>query len=248
MYNRAREPAGSLNALTRLPANECIEQYNMGIQSKWSHVVVVIESGDLYSRCELEPIPSNATQLFAFWRPGIFWQKGESCHNRSLDNNATPDVVVAHTDRPFITIWAEVNITFPGSGQASSAPQYPIEYSLALEAYKSCRLQISELILIVMIVCNTIKLLAIVCTLQIITEDHLVTLGDAIASFLKVPDTITVGYCLRRKRFFQENRFQHGGDLLPRVYRTRGLRTGKQIRLHWFQAAPLGLWILLLAL
>ena len=245
MYDRARSSAETETSLIRLEAEECIEQYATGIQSRWSNVVVVVHNADLVSQCELEPIPRNATQLFAFLMPGVFWQWGENCYNQSLHG----DEVLAHTDRMFITDWVEPYVTDLNYGSTQRVPQYPIEYCLAMEAPKSCRLEVSLQILFIMIACNAFKFFAVVCTLKVITKEHFVTLGDAIASFLKIPDELTVGHCLKAKRFFQQKRFWLGQHkLLPRVYRTQSLKSGKRVRLYWFQAAPAGSWILLLIL
>ena len=90
-----------------------------------------------------------------------------------------------------------------------------------------CRLEFSLLILVVITICNAVKLFAIICTLKTITEDHFVTLGDAISSFLDAPDRTIIEHCLKARSFFQGKMFRFGQyRLLPRVYRTRDLITG----------------------
>ena len=244
LFNHSRGPAETSTPLARLEARECIEQYASEIQSKWLNVVVVVNDVDLDSRCELRPIPSNMTQLFAFLTSGVFWQNGEECIDQS-----NLDSTVAHTDHPFVTNWAKSQTTWSHLTQVTLSPQYPIEYCLAMEGSKSCRLGFSLPILLVMIVCNAVKVFAIMCTFKVIKEEHLVTLGDAISSFLQIPDKTTAGHCLKAIRFFQRRSFRSGQESpRSRVYRIKDTITGNRIPLYWFQSASFGYWAFVLVL
>ena len=245
IFNRARGSTEKTAPLTRLDARECIEQYATEMQSKWSNVVVAIDDTDLDSRCEIGFVPSNITQLFAFSTPGVFWQMGEKCYDQSNPNDTMP----THLNQPYVTNWAKSQTTWSVQRQLTLNPQYPIRYCLAMEGSKMCRLEFSLPILVVMTICNAVKLFAITCTLKIVTEDHFVTLGDAISSFLDAPDRTTTEHCLKARSFFQGKTFRSGQyRLLSRVYRTKNSITGDRLHLYWFQSASFGFWIFLLIL
>ncbi|TKA68236.1 hypothetical protein B0A55_10035 [Friedmanniomyces simplex] len=78
---------------------------------------------------------------------------------------------------------------------------YRIDYCLSelSSGPGQCRLQFSTTILAVVIVMNICKCLAMVLTLLQNREVALVTVGDALASFLEKPDHLTEGRCMLAK-------------------------------------------------
>ena len=240
MYTYARRAATEAESpLTRLEANECVEQYGTDIQSRWSNVVVVFDHADLDFSCEIGPLPSNATQIFALETNGRYWHGSEICSNQS---DFTIVESTANPDQSFIYNYAE-----RGDFPDYSYPQYPIKYCLAMEGSKSCRVEFSLPILLVVIVCNTIKLSAIILTAKVIEEEHFMTLGDAVASFLEIPDKTTVGHCLNTKSFFQKKNPRRGKySLLSLPFRARDVETRKQTRPFWFRAPSMKRWCFIL--
>lgn len=78
----------------------------------------------------------------------------------------------------------------PSCGPAEHAP---ILYCLAQPFHEQCRLNVSMSMLVVVIVCNLVKILCLLATLYMRKLQPLVNLGDAIASFLQNPDQSTEG-------------------------------------------------------
>lgn len=74
-----------------------------------------------------------------------------------------------------------------------------IDHCLAQPVEPHCKLQFSLGILIAVIVCNAVKSLAMFWTLRRQKDVTLVTIGDAIASYLDEPDELTKGRCLMGK-------------------------------------------------
>jgi hypothetical protein len=73
----------------------------------------------------------------------------------------------------------------------------PIDYCLSKKtAGEVCRLEYSGIIFAVIICCDAIKVLVAALTLTRVTETPLVTIGDAIAAFLKDCEGYTKGRCL----------------------------------------------------
>ena len=84
---------------------------------------------------------------------------------------------------------------------SQAIPQkYPVDYCLAQSRdVETCQLQYVPYIMIVVIVCNVIKVLAMGLTARYVwnlKEPILATVGDALESFITVPDPTTKGYPL----------------------------------------------------
>lgn len=107
-----------------------------------------------------------------------------------------------------------------------------IQYCLSRRVEEHCRLQFSLVIMIVVIMCNLIKTVCMSIIAWKQDSEPLVTLGDAIASFLDRPDVTTEGNCIVGK-----NRFEHSGSW--------GLLVSRwdPKRLRWFRAASQRRWL-----
>ena len=104
------------------------------------------------------------------------------------------------------------------------------QYCLSRLEEEHCKLQFSLAIMIVVIMCNLIKTtcMSIIAWKQ--DPEPLVTLGDAIASFLDRPDVTTEGNCIVGKTRFSRS----WGLLLSRWHPQR---------LRWFRAASSKRWL-----
>lgn len=76
---------------------------------------------------------------------------------------------------------------------------YQIEGCLSTEGDEHCELLFSPLICLVVILCNTAKVVCMFLTARDNRKEILLTVGDAIASFLNRPDPHTAGWCLMSK-------------------------------------------------
>lgn len=77
-----------------------------------------------------------------------------------------------------------------------------VQYCISQPVEEQCRVQISLVILGTVVACNTIKALCMLLTIQSQKSQPLVTLGDAIESFMQDPDRMTDGMCLASKDSF----------------------------------------------
>ena len=76
----------------------------------------------------------------------------------------------------------------------------PINYCLSEPVPERCTLQYSLYILIAVVICNAVKVLVMLITFWKQKAETLVTLGDAVASYLDDHDPTTRGQCLSTKR------------------------------------------------
>lgn len=75
--------------------------------------------------------------------------------------------------------------------------QWPIDHCLSQRIPdEGCKLEYSVLILAAIIGCDLVKIIVVVLMLIVLKETPCVTLGDAIAHFLRYPDTSTGDRCL----------------------------------------------------
>lgn len=82
----------------------------------------------------------------------------------------------------------------------------PVEYCLSKPAEESCALHFSLAIVIAVLACNLIKVLCMGLVAWMPSSPPLLTLGDAIASFLSEPDPTTANNCLVSRYRFQREK------------------------------------------
>ena len=108
---------------------------------------------------------------------------------------------------------------------------FSIEYCLSQPIREHCRLQFSLAIVIVVICANLIKTVCMLLVLWRQRSHPLVTLGDAIESFLVNPDPTTERMCLAGKESFVKGEWKETAIAwYPKRYR-------------WFSSASLRRWL-----
>ena len=121
--------------------------------------------------------------------------------------------------------------------KSSVFEKYNIESCLSQTATELCSLQFSVVIMIIVIICNFVKL---VCMSYVVWRKDaapLITLGDAISSFLTREDMTTIDLCLADKAYFQAKRRRRKSSttvssrLSPRIDTTKG----KRLEFSWCQ-------------
>jgi hypothetical protein len=129
----------------------------------------------------------------------------------------------------------------PGLG-VKGIHEYPISYCLVEPAVQECRLTLSLVIMIVVITANLTK--AIIMSLTYFTLDTptLVTVGDAIASFLARPDQNTTGLCISNSADF---RWRNIANKKSRSLGNPRMKVKKWVskRRFWFRVVSVELWM-----
>ena len=130
-----------------------------------------------------------------------------------------------------------IGSTTSGSYDAYKKKAYPIEYCLSHQVNQRCTLQMSLVIMVFVIICNAVKVLCMVAMLRYQTSVPLVTIGDAIQSFLVDEDKTTMSMCLASKKTipgWPENR-KWDETRTPQVYQGHGEL--------WLRSASRGRWL-----
>ena len=108
--------------------------------------------------------------------------------------------------------WTLPNISSPSSstgisdpngfGSASLPAKFAVDHCLSKPVEERCRLQFSVVIMCIVIGCNLVKTICMLLTLLYHRSQPLVTLGDAVSSFLENRDPTTENMCLANKTSF----------------------------------------------
>lgn len=116
---------------------------------------------------------------------------------------------------------------------------YDIDYCLSEQVPSSCHLHFAFPLILVVIGFNILKVIGVAYVCFRLPEDPLVTIGDAIQSFITKPDPYTKGMCLGTKDTI-ERYVAHGNSPPPARYRHKGQR--------WYRAATYKQWTFVMIL
>lgn len=209
----------------RLENKDCIQKYGKQFVSKRGEFLAVSPAlNDSYSIKYLDtayPKTENGGGPSYNWMCDLFLaaQYGindEQCRLDILFQNA-PSWAIRSNRRDLDT----------GSWQAD-----PIDHCLSLRVQEHCRLQFSLAALMLVIGCNLVQAVCMIVIIYRREAKPLVTLGDAISSFLEESDTTTSGSCVASKK-----------DIL----RTKWLqnpKTWKKQQSLWFESSSSRRWII----
>ncbi|PUU72168.1 hypothetical protein B9Z19DRAFT_1172619 [Tuber borchii] len=88
---------------------------------------------------------------------------------------------------------------------------------------EKCKVEFSLEIMIVVICCNLVKACCMITAVVRSQEPTLVTLGDAVDSFLRAPDPTTKGMCFADREFIK-GEWKHEWKTRPRKWKKKGLQ------------------------
>ena len=109
---------------------------------------------------------------------------------------------------------------------------HPISYCMVEPVIEECRLSFSLVIMLAVIAANLTKATIMVWTVWKLREPTLVTIGDAVASFLEQPDPTTAGICLSTKM-----------DIIKGKWKKKIAKRWAPERHFWFKAASFKRWL-----
>lgn len=221
------------NTLDRLSNAECINAYAEPIQSVRRNVLLVAADDKM-------PSPNttaggNSSDVYAI---NYFYANQASKSNAAMNsylwicsalNSLTKEYCSNLVDgiKSASEDWKVGSVSANTLGDPvtfmRNSPLYPVDYCLSEKAEPRCKVQYALPIAILVTVLNLLKSILIFYTALGTKDDPLMTMGDAVASFLEKRDETTKGMCLLSMRNVKENRgyFPTG----PRTWR------GKQRRL-----------------
>ncbi len=166
----------NLAYLVKLENAECIKTYRKSLVSNYKDVLLVTSVSN-YTNAVLGVIPQSVD---GYSVEGGLCIGSFTCWYYSSEN---------------ATAWTFA--LFPGTGlqlPGIASDHYvtvSVDYCLAEPSPAACTISLSRLFLGVVIICNIIKLTCIIATLGLKEHLPIITIGDAIESFLVQPDPAT---------------------------------------------------------
>jgi hypothetical protein len=110
--------------------------------------------------------------------------------------------------------------------------QHKIEYCLAEPVEEACTINLSVGIMIAVIVSNFVKAICLFVAFWKFNTPALITIGDAVASFLVRPDISTAGMCLMSKE-----------DIIRGAWSSRLPKVWVSSQRSWFHAPSKKRWV-----
>ena len=220
----------NLTALAVLENNACIEAYTAPIISSESDLLVVLNDSDAsnsfiallhnvdsqlvhatpeYALC-LFPGTCNASTNPQNWSTNGFARAATFAENYGLFNGE-------------FAFFSDYIDYIDGTW---------VQYCLSQHVEEHCKLQFSLVIMIIVMICNLTKTICMGWIAWKQDPEPLVTLGDAIVSFLDRPDIMTKGCCLKGKSRFEGSR---SWVSLPSKWESKPMR--------WFRTASERRWL-----
>ncbi|KAF2030263.1 hypothetical protein EK21DRAFT_112181 [Setomelanomma holmii] len=205
------------NKLERLESAQCLNRYATSIQSNQRHVLLV--AGD-------DRLPSaNANRFMK--GSHVFWANPFAAG----DANSAPLAADAYSwicsgldsagDSPCSSMIDGVRSNLSAwhvGPYCTNSTQYgcvdhinlPVEYCLAQHAEPHCRLKFETTIAVIVTVLNFAKAVLMYLVAFRVRDEPLITMGDAVASFLETNDPTTKNMCLFSVRDVKKTGYQTG--------------------------------------
>jgi hypothetical protein len=172
----------SKNQLTRLEPQDCINAYATAFQTQRGSVILV--SNDTNT-----PEPTAERTLESVFVPG----SGGQCGAHPFQWLCGGTMWDCNFENTCAANWQSIN-------SKDWRPLGPkVLYCLSEDVDQLCRLQFNRQLAFVVIAFNLVKALVLAYIFFGLTEDPLLTIGDAVVSFLTQPDNTTSGSCLMSK-------------------------------------------------
>ena len=204
------------NMLIRLDNQQCIKVYSNSINSANADLLLMTSTANSTNSAILyQPdVESTLAVRSASWICQVDPGDATGC-----DNGYQPNA----------TNWT-LHITGDGI-------TVQVQYCLSQPVQEHCRLQFSLAIMIIVILCNVIKAVCMGLVVWRKGPEPLVTLGDAISSFIERPDMTTKNHCIDDK-----GRFMRDSTWDPTISKWEPKSR------NWFRAASPRRWIICNAL
>jgi hypothetical protein len=207
LWNKSRN-----GSLKRMSPDECLAAYGTLIQSSWRSLLVVTKNDPSYPELTEEVLEdlspginnTNLYQISGFGAPTSLglWQQplGWICSGLPKDNSevrSLPCINRLGEIKPASQPWVLSSGCIDGADRCSEQwsrlipHQWPVDYCLSDPAPSRCQLHFNLAIAVVVTVLNFVKAALMFYVAYSTKESPLMTMGDAVASFIDEKDDTT---------------------------------------------------------
>ena len=224
-------------SLMRMDVADCIKAYGVTFNSEYSHVLLVYATANGPIRDDsllLQGLNYGNDTMSGFVTgasAGQWMCRDSGCNfGRLAQDNAS-------SWNP----WEDTDLIsqLSGSARDQSEPvliQGSVQYCLAESPWRPCQIDVSPPIIIVVLICNAIKIICFVSTLWLGGSMYpIMTNGDAIQAFLLQPDRKLQNRCLASKADVKHNKEFWSEYSIPMQWRGQ--------RKRWAEGATKRSWL-----
>ena len=172
--------------LVRLENADCIQAYGQSPLIDYANLLLVTNTTNNNSVLNLNYV--NDIDVAAIWM----------CSNLTNGASQSCNTSALLADAATWSVYGTLNNNLMGLIYESGCPSwnpdemFHVDYCLAQPTLEACSIGVALNILIVVLVCNAIKALCLFWTsIRVLDFEPLLTIGDAVASFLEGPDPTT---------------------------------------------------------
>jgi len=192
------------HSLTKLDNEACLQAYATDYwQSKWRNVLVVTSANVTDNWFYSYGILGDQSYEGVIYRTGRDWP----CGSNILDESPCDKAALLST----ASSWTISNISYcpaayldpifhdrggcsRGDLSKEQTIDAPVEYCLAQPTSEHCSIEVSTSLLLIVVICNLVKVVCLIGTLRLPRFQPIAIVGDAISTFMSEPDTITISY------------------------------------------------------
>ncbi|EWZ28128.1 hypothetical protein FOZG_18147 [Fusarium oxysporum Fo47] len=165
----------------RLEPAECIQIYARP-QGSYANVILVTKDNGPIEIVDYQRNVGGAGLGDCIWICDQTYHEGRVCPMKELAADVTANG------------WRLPGSTKVENEYCGRNTRFMIDYCLAQHTQETCQIFVATPLLVVVIACNFVKLACFVVTLFGLQFSPLITIGDAVESFLDEKDTRTVGF------------------------------------------------------
>jgi len=200
-YNTAQTLRDRLLAdeLRRMEPQECIQAYATEFQTAQGSVILVTKGDSVETSLDSETVLES---IFSQYQYSL---NGKKCKPHAFEWICGGSGSKCPTTRePCERIWQTDVDANDWSPRGSK-----VDYCLSEDLEALCRLQFDKRLAYVVIAFNAVKVLVLAYIFLGVREKPLLTVGDAVASFMRKTDLSTAGRCLISRRSDQVMKWQN---------------------------------------
>lgn len=202
--------------LQNLTLRECIDAYSVNFQSARGNIFLVVDEGvmgadEIYGAFNyIERTGTCSTDTGTSWIYRQFQGEAGYCFEQQA-----PRFLPRLKENP--SIWA------PFAG-------HPVRSCLSEPTGPTCKMSFSVHLMAIVIAFNVVKICTILVGLFALRNDPMLTVGDAVASFLREPDTIAHNMCLVSQQDIRTARKKWPAKQQPRTFTMNSSRWSSAVK------------------
>ncbi|KIX96455.1 uncharacterized protein Z520_07721 [Fonsecaea multimorphosa CBS 102226] len=193
-----------MNTFERLDVSECVTAYAQQVVSSRRDLIVVVDAPSY----DVKYCPSAYTSLTCFYANPNVTNSIIQIYSSEYGNWIYASTSYAWMCADYVSGCGDPAVT-KSMKTSWTLYDYPVDYCLSERVQEDCTFRMSVPIMLIVCVCNITKLVCLVLALLLIKEAPLLTIGDAVASFMRNKDPNTTNMALvPRSEFDQKSNWK----------------------------------------